>query len=260
MYIVFRTPFSKEYIIEASGDELISECREILYDEFKVEPDSYFLTIEPSLDNISNNMSLKELGVESGSVISMGFSEEFMQKKRKEEKEQQFTRVLLKPHTTEVYMNTIPKDKLAEIKPENKEEVQNDEIIAFDPKRDPSNVKYLVEQMMETGASKEDALRALRKTNYDFVNACLLLEDEDGDETQTKKAPPSPPPKTAPRAQNTAVHIPKKLLEGLNQDERASLEKLVNKFGEVQIVYDVFIACEKNERSANSVLSEYITP
>jgi NACalpha-BTF3-like transcription factor len=261
MYVVFRTPFNKEYIIDVIGDELISECRQILQNDYQIEPDSYFLSIEPSFDHLNDNCTLRELGIDSGHVISMGYSEEFIKKTKKLEKKPHSTRVLLNPYTTKAYIDSIPKDKLADMLiQENSQEEIHEEIIDFDPSKDPSNIKNLVRQIMETGATKNSALRALRKTNYNFVDACLLLEKENSGEYQTKVAQASRQPNKPPNSSDDNLKIPKSLLEGLTPAEQASLEKLVKKYRDVQIVYDVFMVCNKVESSCNSILSEYLTP
>lgn len=54
--------------------------------------------------------------------------------------------------------------------------------------------------------------------------------------------------------------VPSKWVQKLSQRDSQAINRLCQKYGILQIVYDVFVACEFNEKASNSILSQYIHP
>ena len=285
MLIIFRTPFSTEYIVEVEGDETIGEIREIIEDSFGLKKDTYFLTITQTIDHLKDESTIKELNCEDGTVIDMGFSEDILElekeKRKKEIALQNSNRILLQPRTTEMYLASLTEEQKKEMlmtpnfeNSSNTEQINNNSNIQ-ETYSDPSNIDELVSQMVETGVTKADALRALRKNNYDFVEACLFLEDENDKEANATQSPQGNKSVKQENNVNNAlpseINIPNALMEDLLPEQQKVFEKLVKKFTQnnsdplvsaedIQIIHDVYVACEKDEQSCSVILSEYMTP
>ena len=279
MLLIFRTPLSKEYIVEVEGTETIGDVRDIIENDFGIKKETYFLTFEETIDHLKDESTINELNCQDGQIINMGFSEEILElekeKKKKEIALQSSNRSLLQPHTTEMYLASLTEEQKKEMLTtppnlSNPQQINNSPINNQETYSDPSNIDELVSQMVETGVTKYDALRALRKNNYDFVEACLFLEDENDKETNTSQSN-NKTGKQENNYFNNELVIPKVLLDDLSQQEQLVFEKLVKKFAQntkdssvcsddIQIIHDVFVACEKDENSCSLILSEYMTP
>lgn len=239
MIIILHSSQNLEYMIEVLGDETIDDIKDILLREYHIKKESYLVNYQDFF-NVPYTKRLNDLELCDGSVLTMDFSSIAVEIENSKniEKQNDLSRVLLPPKTTYTYNNAyshLHKDKY------------DDSL--YD---DPNNIDELISQVMAIGVSHDIALKALRLANYNITEASLLIdEDSLDDDLKTEN-------NSKPKQINKVINrIPHKWLEKLTINEQAAITRLFKKYGIEQTVYDVFIACEFNEITAEHILSQY---
>ncbi|EAX86079.1 hypothetical protein TVAG_205180 [Trichomonas vaginalis G3] len=167
-----------------------------------------------------------------------------------DEEDMKDNRVLLPPRTTYYYNQMFPNHN-------DENNFHYDENKLYD---DPPNMQELVENVLEIGVSQETAVRALRLANYNFVDACLLIdEDSLGDGSlESSKSNNALKPNSNNQNPSQINRIPKEWLEQLSTREQAELTRLFKKYGIVETIRDVYLATGYDEQIADNILSQYI--
>lgn len=234
MLIILRAQIPKEFYIEVNGDESIQDIINILKQDFAVDPDQYYLTLGESLEHIKADKTLKELDAYDGFILTMKYVSDLLETEKGKSLTDTFRenrRTLLPPKTTQNMLDSMSPEEIEELK-KKKPEITSD----------PPNFNKLVLRLTEDGYSREDAERALRENNYDFVEASLYLEDNTSG-TNTVAG--------GKRETDTSD------LAAFSQEEQIFLRRLIKKYNDVSVVVEVFMACDRVEAATANVLSEY---